>query len=116
MAAGLANLKQLTPDFYQNLYKTSDKIVAIFQKWMQKRGYEDYSLPNYHSLFWPVPTHDKLTSPDQIPANINERFYQLFQDLLERGIYLSPNAYEVGFVSQAHDEKVQAQLEERLWK
>ncbi|MAZ46977.1 MAG: aspartate aminotransferase family protein [Halobacteriovoraceae bacterium] len=116
MAAGLANLKQLTTDFYQNLYKTSDKIVAIFQKWMQKRGYEDYSLPNYHSLFWPVPTHDKLTSPDQIPANINERFYQLFQDLLERGIYLSPNAYEVGFVSQAHDEKVQAQLEERLWK
>lgn len=116
MAAGLANLKQLTPDFYRNLYKTSDRIVAIFQKWMQEQGYEDYSLPNYHSLFWPVPTHDKLTSPDQIPTNINERFYKLFKDLLERGIYLSPNAYEVGFVSQAHDEKVQAQLEERLWK
>ena len=116
MAAGLANLKQLTPEFYKNLYATSDKIVEIFSKWMQAKGYEDYSIPAYNSLFWPVPTHEKLTNPDQIPSNINERFFTLFKELLERGIYLSPNAYEVGFVSQAHDEKVQAELEERLWK
>lgn len=116
MAAGLANLKQLTPDFYKRLYETSDKIVAIFQKWMKEKGYEDYSIPSFHSLFWPVPTHERLTNPDQIPTNINERFFKLFKELLDRGVYLSPNAYEVGFVSIAHDEKVQAQLEERLWK
>lgn len=116
MAAGLANLKQLTPEFYKELYAHSDKIIGIFEKWMQAKGYEDYSIPAFNSLFWPVPTKDKLKNPDQIPANINDRFYKLFQELLDRGIYLSPNAYEVGFVSIAHNSKVQAELEERLWK
>jgi glutamate-1-semialdehyde 2,1-aminomutase len=47
---------------------------------------------------------------------MNERFYKLFEIMLNKGIYLAPNAYEVGFVSLAHDEKVQNELKERLWK
>ena len=116
MAAGLANLKQLTPSFYQELYSHSEKIVAIFEKWFHENGYEDYSLPHFRSLFWPVPSQEKINHPDLIPSNIHQRFYSLFQNLLDKGIYLSPNAYEVGFVSIAHNKNVQKDLEERLWQ
>ncbi|EQC43193.1 hypothetical protein [Bacteriovorax sp. DB6_IX] len=40
----------------------------------------------------------------------------LFELLLDKGIYLSPNAYEVGFASLAHNDEVIKDLEERLWK
>lgn len=115
MAAGLANLKQLTPEFYTNLYKQSKKITQIFEKWFQAGEFKDYKIPEYHSLFWPIACKELPKTPRQIPTNIGERFYQLFKTLLDKGIYLSPNAYEVGFVSSAHDEKVQSVLEERLW-
>jgi glutamate-1-semialdehyde 2,1-aminomutase len=35
--------------------------------------------------------------------------------MLNKGVYLAPNAYEVGFGSLAHDEKVQEDLKHRLW-
>jgi glutamate-1-semialdehyde 2,1-aminomutase len=47
---------------------------------------------------------------------MGERFYKLFETFLNKGIYLAPNGYEVGFVSLAHDEKVQEELKQRLWK
>jgi glutamate-1-semialdehyde aminotransferase len=41
---------------------------------------------------------------------MNDRFYKLFEVMLNKGIYLAPNAYEVGFVSLAHDHKIQEEL------
>jgi glutamate-1-semialdehyde 2,1-aminomutase len=38
----------------------------------------------------------------------------MFYQLLEKGIYLAPNAYEVGFCSLAHDQNVIADLKKRL--
>jgi glutamate-1-semialdehyde 2,1-aminomutase len=33
-------------------------------------------------------------------------FRKIFMALLERGIYLGPSGYEVGFVSQAHTKEI----------
>ena len=115
MVAGLVNLQQLTPEFYNTLETHSNKIVSMFSEWLAENGYEDYSIKQYKSLFWLVPTHDKMEKIDQIPTNLTERFYSLFETLLNKGIYLSPNAYEVGFGSIAHDEVVQEELKKRLW-
>lgn len=115
MVAGLVNLQQLTPEFYNTLETHSNKIVSMFSEWLGENGYEDYSIKQYKSLFWLVPTHDKIENIDQIPTNLTERFYSLFETLLNKGIYLSPNAYEVGFGSIAHDEVVQEELKKRLW-
>ncbi len=115
MAAGLANLKDLTPDFYQKLEANTKKIVQIFQDWMNKNGFEDYSIIQEGSLFWQVPTKNTLKSSQDIPSNLQERFYKLFEVLLNKGIYLSPNGYEISFISAAHDEKVMKDLEKRLW-
>lgn len=115
MAAGLVNLKKLTPAAYEKLESNTRNTVAIMKDWMDKNGFEDYQTIQYGSLFYPISTHDKLTKITDLPKNMNERFYKLFETFLNKGIYLAPNAYEVGFCSLAHDEKVQQELKERLW-
>lgn len=115
MAAGLVNCKKLTHEAYAKLEKNSANIVAIMKDWMDKNGFEDYQTLRYGSLFWPISTHAKLNNITQLPTNMNERFYKLFEVMLNKGIYLAPNAYEVGFVSIAHDEKMQEELKQRLW-
>ncbi len=116
MAAGLVNCKKLTPAAYEKLEQNSINVVAIMQDWMDKNGFEDYKVLRYGSLFYPIPTHKKLTNITELPLNMGERFYKLFETFLNKGIYLAPNGYEVGFVSLAHDEKVQEELKQRLWK
>lgn len=115
MAAGLVNLKKLTPDAYTKLENNTKAIVAIFEDWMKKNGFEDYQTIQYGSLFYPISTHDKLKNITQLPTNMGERFKELFEIFLNKGIYLAPNGYEVGFVSLAHDEKVQEEIKRRLW-
>lgn len=115
MVAGLENVKQLTPDVYSDIENFSTSIVQMFEKWFKESGFEDYEMISYKSLFWVVPGHSKIQRPDQIPVNIDSRFKSLFEVLLNKGIYLSPNAYEVGFVSHAHNEKLIEELKNRLW-
>ncbi len=115
MAAGLVNLKKLTPEAYVRLEKNTRAVVSLMNEWMIKNGFEDYQTIQYGSLFWPISTHQKLTKITELPKNMNERFYKLFEIFLNNGIYLAPNAYEVGFGSLAHDESAQAELKRRLW-
>lgn len=115
MAAGLVNLKKLTPEAYVKLEKNTTNVVAIMKEWMDENGFEDYQTIQYGSLFYPISTHAKLKNITQLPPNMNERFYKLFETFLNKGIYLAPNAYEVGFCSLAHDEVVQEELKKRLW-
>ena len=115
MAAGLVNLKKLTPEAYVRLNDQTTKVVSVMKEWMQKNGYEDYQTIQYGSLFWPISSLEKMGNITHLPKNMNERFYNLFKDMLEKGIYLAPNAYEVGFGSLAHDDKVIEDLKNRLW-
>ncbi len=115
MVAGLVNLQQLDEAFYKKLETYSNNMVNMFSEWLAGNGYGDYSVKQYKSLFWLVPTKADIENIDQIPANLTERFLPLFETLLNKGIYLSPNAYEVGFGSIAHDEAVQEELKKRLW-
>jgi glutamate-1-semialdehyde 2,1-aminomutase len=115
MAAGLANMKKLTPEAYQCLDQYSEAIVSLLKEWCGTHGFDDYSMVRFGSLFWAYPGKDKLTNITQIPSNLNERFYELFKVLLNKGIYLAPNAWEVGFVSLAHGEEVLKELKRRLW-
>lgn len=115
MAAGLVNCKKLTPEAYDRLDKYTEGVVSLMQDWMNKNGYEDFNIIRYGSLFYPISTKEKLTKITQLPANMNERFKSLFEVFLNKGIYLAPNGYEVGFGSLAHNEETQAELKRRLW-
>jgi len=57
------------------------------------------------SIFWlslgqgVIPTAAEQISPDGI-----RRYAALFGKLIDRGVYLAPSGYEVGFLSLAHTE------------
>jgi glutamate-1-semialdehyde 2,1-aminomutase len=116
MAAGLVNLKKLTPQAYEKLEANTVNTVKLMKDWMNKNGFEDFEILQYGSLFYPISTKNKLTKITDLPLNMGERFKTLFEIFLNKGIYLAPNGYEVGFCSLAHDEKVQEELKNRLWK
>lgn len=119
MVAGLTTLQlvQSEPQFYARLKDKTEKITAIFNQWIEKYSvqveYKD--LKNYHffsaySLFWPteVENKDQASLPSSLSGFSNKfgtHFPLLFKLFLQKGVYLSPNAYEVGFVGSAHDEK-----------
>ncbi len=117
MIAGLATLTQLTPDFYNELETKSNKIITILSKWLaeyQEGIFSKFKIVSSDSLFWITP-NEHIQTVDDIPTNLVEQFRPLFKTLLEKGIYLSPNAYEIGFISIAHNDQVATDLEKRLW-
>ncbi|MDD0853281.1 glutamate-1-semialdehyde 2,1-aminomutase [Halobacteriovorax sp. GB3] len=117
MVGGLSTLKKLNDKSYETLEENGKKLESIFSKWLNEFNdgqFSDYNLTRSGSLFWVHPGNS-IQNINQMPQNLNERFYELFEVLLNKGIYLSPNAYEVGFLSLSHDQSVLDDLEKRLW-
>ena len=117
MRGGLATLRKMTKKNYTLLKRQTENIVDEFSKWL--KGYNSGEFSHYHlvqkdSLFWFV-SKENVSSIPELPSKISEQFLPLFETLLEKGIYLAPNAYEVGFCSLAHDDKVLEELKTRLW-
>ena len=102
MAAGRACLDELANGGaytqLENLGKQLDERFAAIQAkvpWFQwaRRG----------SVFWLYLAEGELPRrADRISPQPRERFNALHGKLLDRGIYLGPSAFEVGFLSTAH--------------
>ena len=59
------------------------------------------------SLFWIHPlANAPIRSIGAIPSDLGDRFAPFFRAALERGVYLPPNGYEVGFLSLAHTPEI----------
>jgi glutamate-1-semialdehyde 2,1-aminomutase len=112
MTAGLTTLqKLLAGDIYAELESLgrqledqfgNDRVVQVDGARMQRAG----------SLFWFVPDGGDavIRSNRQIPESVGRLYPDIFHALLERGIYLPPSPYEVGFLSTAHTAKDIEQL------
>ncbi len=113
MAAGYAALKQtLEEGFYEDLNDKTARFVAKIQSYCDEKGYE-VNIVQIGSIFWISFTKNRITRSDQIDSGDMDKFKILHHELLQRGVYLGPSGYEVGFVSAAHKE---ADLEEATWK
>lgn len=114
MAAGLAAVKELLqPEFYSHLnYKTRNFVGGI-QQYCDAKGYE-VSMVNIGSIFWVAFTKDRVQRSDQIDPASMEKFKVLHHELLQRGIYLGPSGYEVGFVSAAHQAEDLAEATQKI--
>lgn len=113
MVGGLATLSRMNETAYQQLENQTKKIVLLFEKYLKKHSqYQHLQVVQQASLFWITPK--VVNRVCDVPSNLNEAFAPLFTDLLAKGIYLAPNAWEVGFVSLAHDEGVIEELQEIL--
>jgi len=53
-------------------------------------------------LFFGFTDKEAIRSADDIDPASMEKFKKLHRELLNRGIYLGPSGYEVGFISSAH--------------
>ena len=61
----------------------------------------------YSSIFWlAFSDAESIRSADEIRSESMNDFKNLYAILLDKGIYLGPSGYEVGFVSQAHTEAI----------
>lgn len=106
MSAGIAQLSAcLEPGFYENL---NDKTQELCDRIMLHVTDKNYSirLSNLASIFWiNFSENETIHAAEEIdPAGMNT-FNILHKELLERGIYLGPSGYEVGFLSSAHTQK-----------
>ena len=109
MAAGYAALKQtLQPGFYETLAQKTQHFVQTIQDYCGTKGYEVH-IQQIGSVFWIAFADHRIMAADQIDPASMEKFKVLHHELLQKGVYLGPSGYEVGFVSAAHTD---ADLEE----
>lgn len=111
MVAGLATLQKMeSEDGWNQLNSRSKEFVSKMKTILNQ--YSDLDVSSYSSLFWiHTKTSRVIRNLNEIPKGQSETFKTLFLKLLDRGVYLAPNAYEVGFLSLAHTDSV---LEETL--
>ncbi len=103
MCAGLAALQQLADG---RLHAQLDVLGARLERALA--GVSRLRLQRVASIFWiciddgTTAAVEPLRSPAAIPAGAAAAFRAIHAPLLERGIYLAPHAFEVGFLSAAN--------------
>lgn len=104
MAAGIAQLKVLLgANFYKNLNRKTAEFADSIERFALAKNYP-LKVQHAGSLFWFAFTDkEQIRSADEIEHESMQLFFRIFhRELLDRGVYLGPSAYEVGFVSAAH--------------
>lgn len=107
MSAGKATLDVLIQDgFYEDQEKRTLDFVQILKDHISKKGYK-LKIPTVGSIFWiTYGEKGKIQNPDQIDAEVGKYFKAIFGRLLNKGVYLGPSGYEVGFISAAHTPEI----------
>lgn len=105
MRAGLRTLQKMKRiDGWQQL---ETKATYFENELTQSFAEKDINYICSGSLFWfHKKTGQAIRRVEQIPATQKETFNKIFLAALKKGLYLAPNAYEVGFLSLAHSEEV----------
>jgi glutamate-1-semialdehyde 2,1-aminomutase len=105
MCAGLATLQRLDD---ASIYRQLEALGARLEKALA--GIPNLSVQRVGSIFWLLHTASAARAPGTLrslralPADASAGFAPLFHRLLAQGIYLAPSAYEVGFLSAAHQD------------
>lgn len=106
MAAGIAQITEcLKPGFYEELEMKTEIFCREVQNHAAEKGYP-VTLPNKGSIFWTAFSDEEIKAAANIPENSGELFKKLHAALLERGVYLGPSGFEVGFISEAHNDEL----------
>ena len=102
LSAGMASIELLLNDgFYDKLEEKTQQFVSQILDHTKSKGYT-FNIQQIGSIFWLAFADSRITRADQIDPSSMDLFRQLHKRLLERGVYLGPSGYEVGFVASAH--------------
>ncbi|WP_184545066.1 glutamate-1-semialdehyde 2,1-aminomutase [Mucilaginibacter sp. FT3.2] len=103
MAAGIAQLSELLRmGFYRDLNNKREEFTEAIQRFATARNYK-FKVFGIGSIFWFAFTDKEyIRKAEDIDVASMEKFKKFHRELINRGIYLGPSGYEVGFVSSAH--------------
>ena len=106
MAAGLASLDLISePGFFDQLSRRTLQLTEGMQEVAAEAGVplRTNAVGGMFGLFFTG--EDSITSFEQVGRCDIDAFKIFFHQMLDRGVYLAPSAYEAGFVSSAHTEE-----------
>lgn len=106
MAAGIAQLSECAkPGFYEDQEARTKVFVDAINAHAQLKGY-NFELVTVGSIFWlSFDGKKRIHQAEEINPDMTG-FKNIHRELLNRGIYLGPSGYEVGFISQAHTSEI----------
>ena len=105
MSAGIAQLSELAkPGFYLDLNQKTKKFTDEIEQYSEEKNY-GMKVFRIGSIFWFAFTElENIRRADEIDPKSMEKFKLFHRELLNRGVYIGPSGYEVGFISSAHTE------------
>jgi glutamate-1-semialdehyde 2,1-aminomutase len=106
LAAGLATLQLVqTPGFYERLGAATTRLTDGLRLAAANVGIPltTNSVGGMFGLFFSA--ESPISDIAQVMACDTERFKRFFHEMLKRGVYLAPSAFEAGFVSSAHGDR-----------
>ena len=104
MAAGIANLEQLTSG---KQYQRLEHLGAMFEAGMRdaaKSAGVPVTFNRCGSMFCGYFTSEPVWNLADAMKSDRERFKNFFHGMLDSGVYLAPSQFEAGFISTAHTE------------
>ncbi|MDH4471490.1 MAG: glutamate-1-semialdehyde 2,1-aminomutase [Fluviicola sp.] len=106
MAAGIAQLTELSkPGFYEDQKRRTHLFTDKINAHAKAKGYH-FELVTIGSIYWiSFDDSKRIRKSEDINPDMTG-FKHLHRALLERGVYLGPSGYEVGFVSAAHTDEI----------
>ena len=107
MAAGKATLEiLLKEEFYEHQNERTNYFVSSLVSHAKNKDYK-FNIYNVGSIFW-LAFSDNIfiRKASDIDSDSMEHFKKLHKALLERGVYIGPSGFEVGFISSAHTKEV----------
>ena len=106
MSAGIAQLTVCNqPGFYEDQEARTRIMVNAINEHSKSEEY-NFEIVQIGSIFWlSFDGKKRIQDANSINPDMT-KFNQLHAALLNRGVYLGPSGYEVGFVSLAHTEEI----------
>ena len=102
VAAGIATLDALDEEVYASLAANTDLITRELRALGRKHGRRIAinQVCGMFSLFFDAP--EPVTAFEQVANANSDAYARFFHAMLQRGIYLAPSAFEVGFIGVQH--------------
>jgi glutamate-1-semialdehyde 2,1-aminomutase len=112
-AAGLATLRECTPEVYARADEFSESLRKLVAESLAEVGVP-YHMPmagNLFSVFFGV---SSVTNFDEARRLSAPAYAAFFHAMLDAGVYLPPSPYEAWFVSAAHDDAALTRIADAL--
>jgi glutamate-1-semialdehyde 2,1-aminomutase len=113
VAAGRATLEHCTDEVYAHLDATSASLQALATDALTAAGVA-HRINTAGSLFSIFFCDHEVSDYAAASRQDVSRYRAFFHEMLARGVYLPPSAYESWFVSAAHDDTALARVAEAL--